>query len=142
MQILVLEDQDDQRELLCAILGKLGHTVHCVAQADEAILLGREGFAPDLLVSDITLKGTLDGYDVALYWRSKFPRLPVLYLSAREEVDLARRMAGSVYLSKPIPAQALIAAVENLLSTARGPAGRLRGAAGPQARTVAQRRAP
>ena len=114
MRILVLDDNDDQREIIGRILERYGYSVHMAARADDAILLGRDGFLPDLLIADIGLSGALDGYDVALYWRSKMPRLPVVYLSARAEVDLARRMPGSIYLKKPARSDVLIDAIERL----------------------------
>jgi CheY-like chemotaxis protein len=117
LNILVLEDDDAQRALICELLIDHEHHVHGVAHADDAILLGKDGFIPDLLISDIRLQGALDGYDVALYWRSKVPKLPVLYLTANRDADIERQMPGSGYLRKPFQSACLIEEIERLAGT-------------------------
>jgi signal transduction histidine kinase/CheY-like chemotaxis protein len=63
LRVLVVEDNDDAREMLCHLVGVLGHEIHEAhdgAGAVEMILALR----PDVTLIDIGLPG-VDGYEVA-----------------------------------------------------------------------------
>lgn len=61
--ILVVEDNEDGRELLVALLEEFGHVVRAAADGPQALALADEA-APWLVLLDIGLPG-MDGYEVA-----------------------------------------------------------------------------
>ena len=72
------------------------------------------------LVTDIRLRGTMDGWEVARQAREIDPEFPVVYITAAHANQWASRgVPNSVLLTKPfVPAQ-LVTAVAELLNTVR-----------------------
>ena len=96
VRVLVVEDNDDQRALLEAILGRAGCEVHGVATAEEAI----EDLAstpPELAIVDLLLPG-FDGWALARRIRDGQPSCPVAVASVLDE---RRFPEGAFGLPKP-----------------------------------------
>ncbi len=116
--ILVVEDDPDMREWISLHLRNAGYAVRSVAnglQAAGACLQTK----PDLVVSDLHMPG-MGGFDMIKILNSEkgLKDVPVIFLT----VDAARRersaALGAVeYLTKPIEAEALVAAVAKHLSS-------------------------
>jgi PAS domain S-box-containing protein len=114
-RILVVEDNDDAREMLCRMLRLLGHEVHDAADgasgADAAIRL-----APELVLVDIGLPG-IDGYEVARRIRNT-PAGAALHLIAvtgyglPEDRERTRAAGYDDHLVKPIDPERLAALLE------------------------------
>jgi DNA-binding response OmpR family regulator len=84
--ILVLEDDDQLRDLISEVLGEAGFEVVTAATGWEAVALIEE-HPFDLVVADIGLPGGLDGLDMARHMRTRYPALKCLFISgAREPV--------------------------------------------------------
>jgi len=116
VRVLLVEDDDDTRELVRATLENAGASVDAVATADEA---RRELLAdpPDVLISDIRMPEE-DGYALIRSLRSAGVVLPAIALTAyarREDADEAYAAGFQVHLPKPIDAGRLIDAVSSLL---------------------------
>jgi DNA-binding response OmpR family regulator len=78
--ILVLEDDDDVRDLICGLLTDAGFQVETAATGWEAIALIEE--KPfDMIVADIQLPGGLDGLQMAHHVRARHPALKCLFIS-------------------------------------------------------------
>jgi CheY-like chemotaxis protein len=63
--VLIVEDEFLVRLDIAAYLRDCGFTVFEADTADEAITLCRTGVAPDVLLTDINLNGSANGWDVA-----------------------------------------------------------------------------
>jgi two-component system response regulator MprA len=115
-RVLVAEDDPGVRETLEVALSFEGYEVDTVA--DGAAALRRLGDdPPDLLVLDIGMP-RIDGLTVCRMARERGIRLPVLILTARQEVS--DRVAGldagaDDYLAKPFALDELLARVRALL---------------------------
>ncbi|MEW6427952.1 MAG: response regulator [Thermodesulfobacteriota bacterium] len=103
--ILIVEDDPVNRQILAAIVGRMGHRVLEAASGLEGLNAAiREN--PDLILLDIVMEG-LDGYEVCRQLK-KDPQtavIPIIFISAlREEQDEAKGLAlGAVdYLFKPV----------------------------------------
>lgn len=85
--ILVIDDNDLNRDLLSRRLKQLGHAVDEAGDGDTALRMLRRR-AYDLLLLDIIMPG-LDGYQVLERLRSdaELSALPVLVISAMTEMD-------------------------------------------------------
>ena len=115
---------DDECILLTAgtdALNDGGFRVHGVLTSREAIVALddiRLTFAA--LVTDIDLRGGLNGWEIAHYARRANPNLPVVYVSGASSQDWATSgVCGSVMLSKPYALEQLVAAVSNATTDGR-----------------------
>jgi CheY-like chemotaxis protein len=104
MRIVLIEDQDDVRDALHALLEGWGHEVVAAADGVEGVdlILDRR---PDLALIDIAMPG-LDGYAVARRVRAKLgrnaPAMVALTGFGREEDrERARRAGFDSHLTKP-----------------------------------------
>ncbi len=122
-RVLVVDDDDDIRNLVQARLQGAGHLVVSAGTADAALGLVEDKGAPDVAVLDVDLPG-MSGLDLLqeLRRREGMNDLPVVFLSAKvQEEDVeAGRSLGAVYLTKPFVATALLNAVEKAVPSAGG----------------------
>ena len=118
--ILVVDDDDDIRGLVRALLERAGHEV--IDAAD-----GRAGLrklyadSPDLVILDVAMPG-LDGW-ATLERIREVSDVPVLMLTARDaELERVRGLRGGAddYVVKPFGRQELVARVDVLLRRPRG----------------------
>lgn len=80
--MLIAEDHEDIRRLLCLTLDRSGVDVVTAANGDEALELARRAH-PQVLVTDLLMPGR-DGRELVLALRAEreFAALPVLILTA------------------------------------------------------------
>jgi len=76
--VLVVEDNDDVRELAESVLGMAGYAVLAAASGEQALDLLREGVRVDLLFTDVIMPGGMNGLQLVDEARRLRPRLPVL----------------------------------------------------------------
>lgn len=76
--VLVVEDNDDVRELAESVLGMAGYSVLTAASGEKALDLLREGARVDLLFTDVIMPGGMSGLQLVDEARRLRPRLPVL----------------------------------------------------------------
>ena len=63
-RVLVVEDHADAAESMRILLNLLGHPVE-VAHSGPAALMAARRFRPEVVLCDLGLPGSMDGYDVA-----------------------------------------------------------------------------
>src|SRR5689334_22055511 len=105
--ILVLEDDPANLQVFAALLWSNGHYVLEASTAREALDAARRNGHPDLLVSDVALKGDNDmsGTDVATALLGSHGRLPIVFVSGTpvdlwEEPD--RRKLNALRSTTPV----------------------------------------
>ena len=104
-RILVVDDNTDAAETICALLGRDGHQVRTASDGNAGLQLART-FLPEVVLCDIGLPG-MDGYAVAKAVRAEAP-IAKAYLIAltgygRDEDMQRSRTAGfDLHLTKPI----------------------------------------
>ena len=119
-RILVVEDDDDARELVRLALERAGASVEAVASAQEA---RREmALTPaDVIVSDVRMPEE-DGYSLIGSLRRAGIATPAIALTAyarQEDADEARAAGFQLHLPKPIDERQLVEAVASLLGDGR-----------------------
>jgi two-component system alkaline phosphatase synthesis response regulator PhoP len=125
LSVLIVEDEDDIRELVSYNLTKAGYWVTGVPTGEQA-LASIEADRPELILLDLMLPG-IDGVSVCQRLK-KDPQtasIPVIMLTARgEESDVVRglNLGADDYVTKPFSPRVLIARVQAVLRRAAGEA--------------------
>ena len=103
--ILVVDDNQDNRELVVKVLTAKGYQIHEAVDGEEALSKVAET-RPDLILMDISIP-KLDGYEVTRRLKSNdaFHAIPVIALTAHAmKGDREKALAAGCdgYISKPI----------------------------------------
>ena len=114
--VLVVEDEGVVRELIAETLREAGCAVTEAASADEAVCALKRSAAPDILVTDVKLPGTMNGLDLAERVRRTLPRMKVIVTSGHAAPDDARNVADC-FLAKPFALKELVGEVRSLAAT-------------------------
>ncbi|WP_448267973.1 ATP-binding protein [Nostoc sp. DSM 114159] len=124
LQILVVDDNADTRELIAFILEKSGGQVTAVSSVGEA-LEALERLKPDVLVSDIGMPDE-DGYSLIRKVRvqeteqgEKILAVALTAFAREEEHRLALEAGFQVHVSKPIEPEELVKVVANLTKNSK-----------------------
>jgi signal transduction histidine kinase/ActR/RegA family two-component response regulator len=125
LRVLVVDDQEDGRELTRSVLLDAGASVLTACSADEALAL-LQSQRPDVIVSDIGMP-IRDGYELMRAVR-QLPlecggRTPALALTAfaRTEDRMRAMLAGyQVHLVKPIEPQELVVTIRSMSLGSQG----------------------
>ncbi|HEY9669916.1 MAG TPA: response regulator [Waterburya sp.] len=119
LQVLLVDDELDVRELLTTVIEGSGAQVVAVASAQEAIAV-LEKMQPDVLVSDIAMP-LEDGYTLIRKVRDQEAeqgrRLPALALTAysrEEDCQQALETGFQMHMPKPVDTDQLVKVVANL----------------------------
>jgi two-component system response regulator MprA len=117
MRVLVVDDERAVRDSLRRALELEGYDVELAADGEEALGRLAQNGEPDAVVLDI-LMPRMDGLEVCRRLRREGHRLPVLMLTARDEVE--NRVAGldagaDDYVTKPFALEELLARLRALL---------------------------
>ena len=121
MKILIVEDEPKTGDYLKQGLAEAGFTADLVRNGLDGM---HEGLAGDydLLILDVNLPG-LDGWLVLKALRAAGRDLPVLFLTARDQVEdrvKGLELGADDYLVKPFAFSELLARVRTLLRRGRG----------------------
>jgi two-component system response regulator MprA len=117
MKILVVDDERAVRESLRRALELEGYEIELAGDGSEALRRVEANGEPDAVILDVLMPG-LDGLEVCKRLRRAGSRLPVLMLTARDEVE--DRVAGldagaDDYVTKPFALEELLARLRALL---------------------------
>ena len=108
--ILVVEDEEMVRGLICEVLRREGYRVVACGDAEEGIEASkRHGPGIDLLLTDVVMPG-MNGPEMATRIQETFPQLRVVFMSGYSEQALVRQGrvdASFEYLQKPFTLKAL-----------------------------------
>ena len=120
--ILIVEDEDDIRELIAGILSDEGFETRQAATSDAA-LNEIKARLPSLIVLDVWLKGSsMDGIELLDVIKSDHAALPVIVISGHGTVETAVsaiRKGAYDYIVKPFKAEKLIVTATRALENAR-----------------------
>ncbi len=106
--VLIVEDDADLRQALCATVELAGFGVEAAENGSQALQLV-ERSAYDLVVSDVQMAGG-DGYELLQKLKAAVPELPVVLMTAYGTIEKAvdaMRAGAADYLVKPFEAEVL-----------------------------------
>jgi two-component system, OmpR family, response regulator len=119
LRVLVVDDEPTLADLLAMALRYEGWEVKGAGNGTTAVRLARE-FGPDAVVLDVMLPD-LDGLEVLRRMRAQSPRLPVLFLTARDAVEdrvAGLTAGGDDYVTKPFSLEEVVARLRALMRRA------------------------
>ena len=115
IDILIVEDHRELKELIERFLLHEGYQTYCVETGEEAIsILQKEEVR--LLLLDIMLPD-MDGFYICKQVR-EYKNIPIIIMSARNRMDdklLGYDVGADDYLEKPFPCEILLAKIKALL---------------------------
>jgi DNA-binding response OmpR family regulator len=121
--VLVVEDEYPLQGLVEEALREGGFETAIVSSGEEALTLFRGKVAPyRALVTDVNLKGSLSGWDVARQIREMEAAFPVIYMTGvRADQWTSQGVPNSILLQKPFAPAQLVTAVSQLLNAVPPP---------------------
>src|SRR5215472_13226004 len=121
-EILVVDDEEDIRDLVSGILRDEGYETRVAGDSDAALIAMRQR-RPHLAILDIWLQGSrLDGIQVLDIIRGEQPDLPVVMISGHGTIETAVasiKKGAYDFIEKPFKADRLIHVVGRALEAAR-----------------------
>ena len=115
-KICLVEDEVDLATVVKMYLEKAGYDVVTFTKGSEAI--SYIGNPVDVWILDIMLGDDVNGYDVIKAIREKYPLVPVIFTSARDQ-DLDRilglELGSDDYITKPYSSKELVLRVNNII---------------------------
>jgi CheY-like chemotaxis protein len=117
--VLVIEDDPPIQIIIEDALTDGGFKPAIAASGEEAVTLLKGGQTKyRALVTDISLRGRMDGWQVAKQARQTDPDFPIIYITAANADQWASQgVPNSVLLTKPFAPAQLVTAVSQLLNT-------------------------
>ena len=116
IKILVVDDEPNIRDLLASGLRFAGFSVLAVGNGNDAVVAAEKG-NPDLILLDVMLPD-MSGFSVTKKLRSLGIMSPVLFLTARDEVEdkiTGLTVGGDDYMTKPFSLDEIIARINAIL---------------------------
>jgi signal transduction histidine kinase/ActR/RegA family two-component response regulator len=127
IRVLVVDDEEDARELVCIVLESAGMEARAAGSMEQALKL-LETFTPHVIVSDIGMPGE-DGYalirSVRMLPSAEKKNIPAIALTAfAQNEDRTRALVAgfNAHMGKPVEPQALVKAVAELAVVGSKPA--------------------
>jgi putative nucleotidyltransferase with HDIG domain len=120
-RILVVDDEEAIREIVCAILAAAGYSWKQASSGMEALAVLNSGEAFELMLSDLMM-ADLDGIGLLERTKERFPDMPVVMVTAVHDISVALaaiRNGAYDYLLKPFEREQLLNAVGRALENRR-----------------------
>ncbi len=116
---VVIEDEEDIRSLLSAVLAQAGFTVHGAANGQDGLDLVRE-HQPLVTTLDVNMPG-MDGFETAKRIRSASATYIVMLSARTEEIDALQGLEAGAddYVAKPFRPRELRARIDAMLRRPR-----------------------
>lgn len=120
-RILIVEDNALNIKLFCDLLDAHGHETKAVTDSRQALETA-QGFAPDLVITDIQLPH-ISGLELIRLLRAdeKLAHVPIMAVTAYAtgaDEDRAREIGAQAYVAKPISVARFVQTVDELLQSA------------------------
>ena len=125
--VLILDDFDQSRFVIRAVLEGAGYNVLEAANGTEALAACEQMEQPlDLLISDVLLREAY-GTEIAIRIAALRPQMPILFISGYSVEDLTDRglleanqsAAKIAFLQKPFDPEQLLIKVREMITTTR-----------------------
>jgi two-component system, OmpR family, response regulator len=116
LRVLLVEDDDDNRELMAEVLAASGYQVFSAASGQDGLKTLSE-HSVDVVVTDVGMPG-MGGLEMAKAAKAIAPTVPVVIVTGwaeRDDIARARGKDVDAVLIKPVDPDALTAAVNEVV---------------------------
>jgi CheY-like chemotaxis protein len=123
-RVVIAEDDDDMRTVLCELVSGLGVEVAPASSGGDLVLLLTGSDPIDLLITDVRMPW-MTGLQVAVSARNSGLQIPIIVVTAFPEDilrDQVEHLGGAVLLAKPFRPDQLLSLVRARLPSTFGPA--------------------
>jgi len=120
-RILVVDDEEPIREVVCSMLGAAGYPCTPAASGNEALALLASGEEFELMLSDLMM-AEMQGDILLERAKERFPNMPVIMVTAVSDLSVALsaiRNGAYDYLLKPFERDQLLNTVKRALENRR-----------------------
>jgi len=122
-KVLVIEDDQEVRDLLVLLLRDEGHRVAIATEGEGALdFIARGGLRPDVILTDYNLPNGMNGLELIAKIRERLHhQLPAIVLTGDISTETLRQASAQdcIQLSKPIKLPDLALLIQTLLPPAR-----------------------
>ncbi|MEM9838295.1 MAG: sigma-54 dependent transcriptional regulator [Pseudomonadota bacterium] len=122
IDVLIIDDEPDIRELIAGIFEDEGFVPHTAANSDEALEVAAQR-PPALVILDIWLQGSrIDGLGVLDEMKTLYPTLPIVIISGHGTIETAIsaiKRGAYDFLEKPLSADRLMHTARRALEHAQ-----------------------
>jgi two-component system, cell cycle response regulator DivK len=115
-KLLLVEDNEMNRDMLSRRLERKGYTVVCAMDGQQAIDMTASE-SPALILMDMSLP-VVDGWEATRRIKASAPRVPIIALTAHAmegDERKAREVGCDDYDTKPVDLERLLAKIQKLL---------------------------
>jgi len=117
--VLVVEDNDDVRELAVTVLGIAGYRVLSAASGEQALAMLEDGVQVSMLFTDVIMPGGMNGLELIDRVRKLRPHLPALVTTGyMDDLPDRGRSTDLKILAKPYRHETLLEQVQMTLKSA------------------------
>jgi len=117
--VLVVEDNDDVRELAVTVLGIAGYRVLSAASGEQALAMLEDGVQVSMLFTDVIMPGGMNGLELIDRVRKLRPQLPALVTTGyMDDLPDRGRSTDLKILAKPYRHETLLEQVQMTLKSA------------------------
>jgi CheY-like chemotaxis protein len=99
-RVLVVEDDPENRDMLCALLAQMGYGPVPVEDGDGALRVLATAEAFDVIITDVVMPG-MSGIDFMSRARAARPGVPIVLITGDADVLESVIASGGVALLKP-----------------------------------------
>src|SRR6202140_2513338 len=120
-RILVVDDEETIREIVCSTLGGAHFQARSAANGIEALAILESGDEFDLVLSDLMM-AEMDGIALLERAKERYPDMPIVMVTAVHDIQVALqalRNGAYDYLLKPFEREQLLATVRRALENRR-----------------------
>ena len=118
--VILAEDEALLRLDAADMLDAAGYSILEAATADQAAELLRTRAEVQVLVTDVSMPGKLDGFGLARLARAVHPFIGIVIVSGRDAPDADELPAGAAFLMKPFSQEGLLKAVSAVIQDRSG----------------------
>jgi two-component system, OmpR family, response regulator len=115
-RVLIVDDEPNIRDLLATSLRFAGYEIQTAANGAQAVAAVTES-EPDIILLDVMLPD-MNGFSVTKKLRSAGIQSPILFLTARDDVEdkiTGLTVGGDDYLTKPFSLDEVVARIQAIL---------------------------
>ena len=120
-RILVVDDEDSIREVVCSMLNSVGYRCTEASSGTQALGILAAGAEFELMLSDLMM-AEMDGMALLERTKKSFPDMPIIMVTAVHDISVALpaiRKGAYDYLLKPFVPEQLLATVRRALENRR-----------------------